>query len=76
MSLTHSHSLSTSLYPVSICVTLENQKVDDDDDDEIPVIPVKKAANALKYLQVVRVKEFNLKRQSTLDLFLNDCGMK
>ncbi|PKY63625.1 hypothetical protein RhiirA4_493329, partial [Rhizophagus irregularis] len=66
----------------------ENQEVDDDDDDdEIPVIPVKKAANALetfinffeqqndnefnnedlrvfrKYLHVVRVKEFNSKRQ-------------
>ena len=29
-----------------------------------------------KYLQVVREKEFNSKKQSTLDLFLNDCGME
>lgn len=28
------------------------------------------------YLQVVRVKEFNSKKQSTLDLFLNNCGME
>jgi hypothetical protein len=29
-----------------------------------------------KYLQVVREKEFNSKKQSTLDLFLNNCGME
>jgi arginyl-tRNA--protein-N-Asp/Glu arginylyltransferase len=29
-----------------------------------------------KYLQVVREKEFNSKKQSTLDLFLNGCGME
>ena len=28
-----------------------------------------------KYLQVVRVKEINMKKQCTLDLFFNDCGM-
>lgn len=26
-----------------------------------------------KYLRVIRVKEINLKKQSTLDLFFNDC---
>ena len=28
------------------------------------------------YLQVIRAKEFNSKKQSTLDLFLNNCGME
>ena len=28
-----------------------------------------------KYLRVIRVKEIDSKKQSTLDLFLNDCGM-
>ena len=28
-----------------------------------------------KYLQVVRVKEINTRKQSTLDLFFNDCGI-
>ena len=28
-----------------------------------------------KYLRVVRVKEINTRKQSTLDLFFNDCGI-
>jgi hypothetical protein len=28
-----------------------------------------------KYVRVVRVKEINLRKQGTLDLFLNDCGI-
>ncbi|CAB5202401.1 unnamed protein product [Rhizophagus irregularis] len=43
---------------------------DDDENEEIPLISVKKAING-KYLRVIRVREINAKKQSTLDGFFD-----
>ncbi|CAB5298350.1 unnamed protein product [Rhizophagus irregularis] len=43
---------------------------DDDENEEIPLISVKKATNG-KYLRVIRVREINAKKQSTLDGFFD-----
>ncbi|CAB5300294.1 unnamed protein product [Rhizophagus irregularis] len=42
----------------------------DDENEEIPLISVKKAING-KYLRVIRVREINAKKQSTLDGFFD-----
>jgi len=45
----------------------EQQKDDDYDVNDLRIFR--------KYLRVVRVQEISLKKQGTIDLFFNDCGI-